>query len=55
MIRSGIRLILSVLLQQFERLQYWYYGREKFMMYANEMGLGVMIYAPSLRTITLGI
>jgi hypothetical protein len=31
-IGSGIRVILTVLPQQFERLQCWYYWQEGFMM-----------------------
>jgi hypothetical protein len=36
-ISSGLRVILKVLSQQFERLRCWYYWWEGFIMYAIEM------------------
>jgi hypothetical protein len=44
---SGIQVILWLLPQKFERLQYWYYWWEGFMKYAVEMDSGDMMYIPS--------
>jgi hypothetical protein len=40
----GIQVILTVLHQEFDMLQCWYYWRERFMIYAIEMAQGGMIY-----------
>jgi hypothetical protein len=50
-IDSDIQVILSFLPQYFERLLCWYYWREKFMIYAIEVGSGTMIYQVSWRLI----
>jgi hypothetical protein len=44
---SGVQLILSFLPQEFERLRLRCYRWEGFMMYANKVGSGAMIYLPS--------
>jgi hypothetical protein len=54
-IGSGIQVILRLLPQQIERLQYWYYWRESFMIHTTAIVLGDMIYIPSFMTIGSGI
>jgi hypothetical protein len=46
-IGPDIQVRLRLLLQQFERLLYWYSWWERFMKYAVEMGSGAMTYIPS--------
>jgi hypothetical protein len=46
-ISSGIKVILRVIPQKFERLYCWYCWWEEFIMYAVAMASGVMIYVPS--------
>jgi hypothetical protein len=52
---SGIQVILKLLSQRFERLDYWYYTMKRFMKYAIEMTSGDMIYLPSCMTIGSGV
>jgi hypothetical protein len=47
MIPSGIKVILRLLPQQFERLQCWYYWQQEFIDYVVEMVSGGMMYVPS--------
>jgi hypothetical protein len=54
-IASGIQVILMLSPQQFQRLQYWYYSREGFMMYTIEMPSGGIIYIPSFINTSSGI
>jgi hypothetical protein len=51
----GIQVLLRLLLEQFERLQCWYYSWEGFMKYAVEMDSDAMIYLPSSIKIGSGI
>jgi hypothetical protein len=48
---SGIQVILRLLQQELERLQFWYYLREAFMEYAFGMLSGGVIYARNFMTI----
>jgi hypothetical protein len=43
-IRWAIQVLLRLLPQQFERLQWWYYWQEGFTKYTVEMALGGMIH-----------
>jgi hypothetical protein len=54
-IGSGIQVILSLLPEEYERLQCWYYWKKRFMNYAVEMALGSMIYIPSFMMIDKAI
>jgi hypothetical protein len=55
MISSGIQVILSLLTQQFERLQCWYYCWEGFFKYTIEIGSDAVIHMPSFIKIGSGI
>jgi hypothetical protein len=46
-IGSDIQVILRLLPQQSERLQYWYYWWEEFIKYADEMASCSGIYIPN--------
>jgi hypothetical protein len=39
---SGIQVVLRLLHEQLERLQYWYYWWDRFINYAVEMASGVV-------------
>jgi hypothetical protein len=54
-IGSGIKLILRILPQGFERIQCWYYGQEVFMNYSVEIGSDGMMNIPSFIKIGSGI
>jgi hypothetical protein len=53
-IGSGIQVILRLLPQRFERLQYWYYCWEGFMKYAVQMASGGKISILSFMNIDTG-
>jgi hypothetical protein len=55
MIGSGIQIIVRLLPQQFDRLQFWYYSWEGFMKHTTELASGGTIYLPSFIKIGSGV